>query len=286
MNQITENAYAKINLALDVLRKRPDGYHDVRMVMQTVRLHDKLSLRKTGNEGITLRTNLAYLPINENNLVYKAVQAFREVYRITEGVSVSLEKRIPVAAGLAGGSSDAAAALRAMNELFDIRAGLTELQSIGVRIGADVPYCLLGGTALSEGIGEQLTSLPAVPSCPCLIVKPDFALSTRYVYEHLNLSSATKHPDLDAMLMAIRTQNITQITANVGNLLENVSIDLHPQIAEIKQELLSFGALCSLMSGSGPSVFALFRHKAEAEHAYYHFKLGPYGRQTFLTYLK
>ncbi len=286
MNQITERAYAKINLALDVLGKRPDGYHDVRMVMQTVHLYDKLTICKSHEPGITLKTNLPFLPGNENNLVYRAIDLFCKTYGIDCGIRATLEKRIPIAAGMAGGSSDAAAAFRAMNELFRTKASLEELQALGVRLGADIPYCLMGGTALAEGIGEKLTALPAAPSCSCLIVKPNFHLSTKLVYENLTLDDPSAHPDIDAMLEAIRSNSYKQMTASIGNILETVSIRLHPEIEEIKQEMLALGADCSLMSGSGPSVFGLFEHRQVAERAYRKFRLGPYGKQSFLSYLR
>jgi 4-diphosphocytidyl-2-C-methyl-D-erythritol kinase len=285
MNRVVKYAPAKINLALDVLRRREDGYHEVRMIMQTVRLHDRLMLQRSRDHSISLRTNLNFLPVNENNLVYKAVSVFRNTYGIADGVSCTLDKRIPVAAGLAGGSSDAAAALHGMNELFHINAPLSELLALGVTIGADVPYCLTGGTALSEGIGERLTPLSKAPFCHCVIVKPQISLSTRFVYEHLTLDHQIMHPDIDSMLSAIEQGSLSKLSASVGNVLESVSVPLHPEIAEIKNEMLEFGALCSLMSGSGPSVFGLFLHRAEAEKAFYRFKSNALGRQTFLTCL-
>lgn len=286
MTPITERAYAKINLALDVLRKRPDGYHDVRMVMQTVHLYDKLTLSISREPGISLKTNLPFLPGNENNLVYRAIDLFRKTYGIDCGIRATLEKRIPIAAGMAGGSSDAAAAFRAMNTLFGIHASLEDLQALGVQLGADIPYCLMGGTALAEGIGEKLTPLSPAPSCSCLIVKPNFHLSTKLVYENLTLDDPAAHPDIDTMLQAIRTNNYKQMTSSIGNILETVSIRLHPEIEAIKQEMLVLGADCSLMSGSGPSVFGLFEHRQAAERAYRKFRLGPYGKQSFLSYLR
>lgn len=286
MNQIVERAYAKINLALDVIGKRPDGYHDVRMVMQTVHLYDKLTISKSREAGISLKTNLPFLPGNENNLVYRAIDLFCKTYNVDCGIRATLEKRIPIAAGLAGGSSDAAAAFRAMNTLFHTHASLEELQALGVKLGADIPYCLMGGTALAEGIGEQLTALPAAPSCSCLIVKPNFHLSTKLVYENLSLDDPTAHPAIDDMLQAVHSNNYKQMTASIGNILETVSIRLHPEIEDIKREMLELGADCSLMSGSGPSVFGLFEHRQVAERAYRKFRLGPYGKQTFLSYFR
>ncbi len=282
MESIQVKAYAKINLGLDVLRRRPDGYHEVRMVMQTIRLFDKLTVRTTHTPGITIRTNLSYLPCDENNLIYRAAALFLEETRQKAGVYITLEKHIPVAAGLAGGSSDAAATLTALNELYRTGLSLKHLQELGVRLGADVPYCLLQGAALSEGIGEILTPLPAPPAAHCLVVKPPVSVSTRYVYEHLTADTAP-HPDIDALLDALKAGSLPNLAAHLGNTLESVTIPLHPEIAAIKEELLQLGALGSLMSGSGPTVFGLFSDRQAAERAFYHFKVGEYGRQTYLT---
>lgn len=282
MDTITLNAYAKINLALDVIGKRPNGYHDVRMIMQTIKLYDKLTIKKTINPAITLTTNLPYLPINENNLVYAAAKRFKELLHIQEGLYFHLEKRIPVAAGLAGGSSDAAAALYGLNELFETKLTLKQLQEIGVTLGADIPYCLLRGTALSEGIGEVLTSLPNAPSCICLIVKPPVNVSTRFVYENLSLEYAS-HPKIDQMIDAIQKNNLSAVADNLGNILESVTLLHHPEIKQIKEQMISLGAIGSLMSGSGPTVFGLFNNQKIAEKAFYEFKISPYGKQTFLT---
>lgn len=282
MESIQVKAYAKINLGLDVLRKRPDGYHEVRMIMQTVRLFDKLTVKKTQTEGIAIKSSLSYLPCDESNLIYRAAALFFEETGEKAGIHVTLNKHIPVAAGMAGGSSDAAATLTALNELYRTGLSLAELQRLGVRIGADVPYCLLQGTALSEGIGEVLTPLPAPPAACLLIVKPPFSVSTRYVYENLAPDTAP-HPDIDALLNALKSGSLAGLAAHLGNTLESVTIPLHPEIAAIKQSLLDAGALGALMSGSGPTVFALFSDRQTAERAFYRFKIGEYGRQTYLT---
>lgn len=252
------------------------------MIMQTIRLFDKLTVKKTQTEGIAIKSNLSYLPCDENNLIYRAAALFFETTGEKSGIHVTLDKHIPVAAGMAGGSSDAAATLTALNELYRTGLSLTELQRLGVRLGADVPYCLLQGTALSEGIGEVLTPLPAPPSAYCLIVKPPFSVSTRYVYENLSLDTAP-HPDIDALLDALKSGSLTDLAAHLGNTLESVTIPLHPKIAAIKQQLLDAGALGALMSGSGPTVFALFSDRQTAERAFYQFKVSEYGRQTYLT---
>lgn len=283
MDFITLKAYAKINLALDVIGKRSNGYHDVRMIMQTIKLYDKVTINKTSGEDIHIKTNLHYLPTNENNIVYQAAKLFKEMYRINDGLHINLEKRIPVAAGMAGGSADAAATLTGLNLLFHQELPLQELMKLGVRLGADVPYCLLGGTALSEGIGEILTPLIPAPNFHCLIVKPPVSVSTKFVYDNLSLSKEQPHPDIDGMVTAIKTGNAEGITSRLGNLLETVTLKVHPEINEIKEEMLSLGAINSLMSGSGPTVFGLFTSAAAAEKAFYSFKVGSYGKQTFLT---
>lgn len=282
MESIQIKAYAKINLGLDVLRRRADGYHEVRMLMQTVRLFDKLTINMTQTTGITIRSNLSYLPCDENNLIYRAAALFFKETGKNCGIHITLDKHIPVAAGLAGGSSDAAATLTALNELCRTGLSLKELQAIGVRLGADVPYCLLQGAALSTGIGECLMPLPAPPPAYCLIVKPPVSVSTKYVYEHLNLDTAP-HPDIDALLTALQSGSLPDLCAHLGNTLESVTIPLHPEIAAIKDKMKQAGALGALMSGSGPSVFGLFSDRQAAERSFYHFKVGEYGKQTYLT---
>ena len=284
MQQIIVHANAKINLSLDVINRRADGYHNVRMVMQSLSLHDTLTILKTEQPGIQISAiNAERFPDvtwDENNLVYKAAKLWFETHPSTEGVHIIVDKQIPSAAGLAGGSSDAAATLKGLNVLFEQGASISELQALGVKLGADIPYCIMGGTALAEGIGEQLTALPDAPACSCLIVKPNFHLSTKLVYENLTLDDPSAHPDIDAMLEAIHTNNYKKMTSSIGNILETVSIRLHPEIDAIKKEMLELGADCSLMSGSGPSVFGLFEHRQVAERAYRKFRLGPYGKQT------
>lgn len=283
MDFITLKAYAKINLALDVIGKRANGYHDVRMIMQTVKLYDKVTIKPTTNPDIVIKTNLHYLPTNENNIVYAAAKLFKETYQISDGLYINLEKKIPVAAGMAGGSSDAAATLWGLNTLFETNIPMKELMELGLKLGADVPYCILRGTALSEGIGEILTPLPAAHNFHCLIVKPPVSVSTKYVYENLDLNKAENHPDVDGMVEAIKTNDILGITSRLGNILETVTLKVHPEIEDIKKTMLSYGALNSLMSGSGPTVFGLFDDLVAAEKAFYAFKVGPYGKQTYLT---
>ncbi|CCZ34007.1 4-diphosphocytidyl-2-C-methyl-D-erythritol kinase [Firmicutes bacterium CAG:646] len=276
-------AFAKINLGLDVIRRREDGYHDVRMIMQTIQMYDQLEMEKKSSKGIALMTNLSYIPVNENNLVYKAAKLLMEQYQIQEGVSIHLNKFIPVAAGMAGGSSDAAAALVGMNKLFRLGMSKEELMKVGVKIGADVPYCIMRGTALSEGIGEKLTALPSLPACYILIGKPGVSVSTKFVYTNLKLDEKTKHPDIDGMLDALQRQDLYGITDRMENVLESVTVPAYPVIQEIKDRMKAHGALNALMSGSGPTVFGIFDDKKKAEFACEKLKESGLTRQTFLT---
>lgn len=283
MNTIMLKAYAKINLGLDVLGKREDGYHEVRMIMQTIRLFDKLNMKKLNKDEIIIKTNLAYLPTNENNLVYRAIQMLKEEFNIKQGIYVELQKHIPVAAGLAGGSSDAAAALIGMNRLFQLKLTTADLMQRAVKLGADIPYCILGGTALSEGIGEVLTPLASMPSAYILIAKPPINVSTKYVYENLKLDEQTKHPDIDGIMESINTKDLSGVTSRLSNVLESVTIDRYPVIQEIKDTMIEFGAMNALMSGSGPTVFGIFDDLSLAKKAFYQLKIQGKAKQIYLT---
>lgn len=267
MDKIKLKALGKINLGLDVLGRRPNGYHDVRMVMQTVYLYDQILLEKTDKEGISLETNLFYLPVNENNLAYRAAKMLIDEFAIKEGVHISLEKHIPVAAGMAGGSSNAAAVLYGMNRLFHLGLTDQELMERGVKLGADVPYCIMRGTVLAEGIGEELTPLPAMPKCHVLLAKPPISVSTQKVYEKLDAQEVTKHPDIDGILLGLQTGDLKKITSSMGNVLENVTITEYPQIERIKDVMKEEGALNAMMSGSGPTVFGIYDDKVLARRA-------------------
>ena len=267
MDKIKLKALGKINLGLDVLGRRPNGYHDVRMVMQTVYLYDQILLEKTDKEGISLETNLFYLPVNENNLAYRAAKMLIDEFAIKEGVHISLEKHIPVAAGMAGGSSNAAAVLYGMNRLFQLGLTDQELMERGVKLGADVPYCIMRGTVLAEGIGEELTPLPAMPKCHVLLAKPPISVSTQKVYEKLDAQEVTKHPDIDGILLGLQTGDLKKITSSMGNVLENVTITEYPQIERIKDVMKEEGALNAMMSGSGPTVFGIYDDKMLARRA-------------------
>lgn len=284
MDSITVKAYAKINLGLDVLRKREDGYHDVSMIMQSLDLHDTITITPSTVKGTTITTNLSYLPINQDNLVYKAASLFMSTIGVEDGLQIALEKNIPVAAGLAGGSTDAAATLMGLNRLY--RAGLSKeaLMKLGIKLGADVPYCMLLGTALSEGIGEVLTPLPPMPTCSILLVKPDISVSTRYVYENLRLKDGIAHPDINAMMAALKVSDIYTLAKTMDNILQTVTIKDYPVISDIKEKMKELGALTSLMSGSGPTVFGIFQNRELAKKALTYFrKYQHYGKQVFLT---
>lgn len=285
MNTIKLKAYAKINLGLDVVKKREDGYHEVRMIMQTISLHDKLTIKVTDHPSIRMNTNLPYLPNDDNNIVYKAASLLKTEFGIKQGVYINLEKKIPVSAGLAGGSSDAAATLHGMNRLFHLNLSKEELMKFGLKLGADVPYCIMRGTALSEGIGEILTPLPPFPKCYVLIVKPPINVSTKYVYENLKIDDSILHPDIDGIIRYIKEENLLETVKLFGNVLETVTQRDYPIIKNIKDTMLEFGALTSLMSGSGPTVFGIFDDKKKVEKAFYDFKVSNIGRQVFLTEL-
>ena len=283
MDEIKLKALAKINLGLDVVRRREDGYHEVRMVMQTIHLYDQLLIQKSETPGIQIHSNLSFLPVNENNLVYKAGKLLMDEFDIHTGVSVELNKHIPVAAGMAGGSTDAAAMLYGMNQLFGLKLKRKDLMERGVQIGADVPYCIMRGTALAEGIGEKLSSLPPMVKCPVLIAKPAVSVSTKFVYQNLKLNEQTPHPDIDAVITDIRNSDLDNICADMGNVLETVTIPNYPVIAQIKEQMLKSGAKASMMSGSGPTVFGLFGDEETAQRARAEMKASGLAKQVYLT---
>jgi len=264
---VTLKALAKINLGLDVLGRRDNGYHDVRMVMQTIYLYDNVTMEKTEEAGIQLECNLFYLPVDETNIAYKAAKLLMDEFDIKEGVRIVLDKHIPVAAGLAGGSANAAAVLVGMNRLFSLGLSGQELMERGVSLGADVPYCVMRGTVLAEGIGEILTPLPPLPKCYVLIAKPGISVSTKTVYEKLDSQEITEHPDIDGILEGLDKQDIHKVAASMGNVLETVTIGDYPIIEEIKHVMKEEGALNAMMSGSGPTVFGMFDDKSKARQA-------------------
>lgn len=276
-------AFAKINLGLDVLGKREDGYHEVRMIMQTIRMYDQLDMRKSVEPGIHLTTNKKYIPVDENNLVWRAAKLMMDTCGIMEGVSIHLHKVIPVAAGMAGGSSDAAATLVGMNRLFHCGLSKEKLMELCVQIGADVPYCVLRGTALAEGIGEKLTVLPPMPDCWILIGKPGISVSTKYVYTTLDLNTDTVHPDIDGMKKALEDGNLYGITERMGNVLQDVTIPAYPEVERIKEQMKALGAVNAMMSGSGPTVFGIFDNEEKAQKACQKLRESGSCQQVFLT---
>ena len=285
MDRLRLRAQAKINLGLDVLRRREDGYHEVKMIMQTVGIYDQIELVKCKEPGIRVKTNLFYVPENENNLVYKAAKLLMDEFSIQEGVFIDLNKYIPVAAGMAGGSSDAASVLYGMNRMFRLGLSQKELMERGVKIGADVPYCIMRGTALAEGIGEKLTPLPPMPECKVLVAKPSISVSTKYVYEnlHANDLKPEQHPDVDAVMDGIRAGDLKKIADSMGNVLELVTEREYPVISEIKKFMKDHGALNAMMSGSGPTVFGLFDDNEAAKSAYYKLLGMNLAKQVYLT---
>ncbi len=267
MDQITRKAYAKINLGLDVIRRRPDGYHEVKMIMQTVGIYDILTFRKSGRQdgAVTLFLDKKELPCGKENLVYRAAELLTRTHGLRDGVEITLEKRIPIAAGMAGGSTDAAAVFHGMNELFGLSMSLQEMKDLGVGIGADVPYCIQGGTALSEGIGEILTALPSPPAAYLLIAKPDISVSTKFVYENLHADRLQSHPDIDGMVQALERGSLEGIVSRMENVLETVTVREYPVIQTLKDIMRREGALNALMSGSGPTVFGVYKTREAAE---------------------
>jgi len=267
MDRIELQAKAKINLSLDVLRKRPDNYHEVRMIMQTIKLSDTVILEKV-NEGIEVSCDSRWVPSGDTNIAYKAAKLVFDKYKTNSGVRISIIKRIPVAAGLAGGSSDAAAVLKGLNALFSLGATEEELMAIGRNVGADVPYCIKGGTALAEGIGEVLTDLKPLPGVNIVLVKPHIGVSTAWVYGNLDLSKPIDRPDTDAIINAVNNSWVDILAKSMKNVLETVTVSTHQIIQKIKDNLVEQGAAGSMMSGSGPTVFGIFLDRKSAEKAY------------------
>lgn len=268
MDSLDVRALAKINIGLDVLGTLPNGYHEVSMIMQTVNLFDKLHISKTHDGKITMETNLKYLPVNDDNLCIKAARLLKDEFNIKEGIHIELDKHIPVAAGMAGGSTDGAAVLYAVNKMFDLKLKSKDLMERGLTLGADVPYCIMRGTALAEGIGEKLKSIPPMVKCPVIIAKPAISVSTKTVYQKLDAQfDKVVHPDISKIISDIRRKDLPAICEHMGNVLEEVTIPMHPIIADIKANLLNNGAIGAMMSGSGPTVFAFFEDEATAKRA-------------------
>lgn len=265
-------AYAKINISLDIVGKREDGYHLLEMIMQSIDLYDELNIEKQ-NKDITIKCNKPYVPTDERNLAYKAAKLFMEKYKINSGVSININKNIPVCAGLAGGSTDGAAVLKAMNTIFDIHASDEELMELGLQLGADVPYCIKGGTALCRGIGEEVTKLNDFKDKILVLVKPPFGVSTKSVYQEFDLSKARSHPNTDVLIKAIEENDLRIVANNMKNLLENVTLRKHKILINIKEEMKNSGSIGTMMSGSGPTVFAFFDDMLKAQKCFEKMKL-------------
>lgn len=266
MDKLQLKAYGKINLGLDVIRKRPDGYHDLDMIMQMVDVYDDVIIEKKAGEEIVVKADAAVLSNGKDNLAYMAAKMLFDEFGIKSGVEITIHKRIPIAGGMAGGSSDCATTLIGINEMFNLGLSKQQLMERGVKLGADVPYCVLGGTAIARGIGEVLTSLPTPPQCHVIIAKPPISVSTAYVYGHIRPDKITKRPDIEQMTLAIKEQDLNKLSDLLYNVMEEVTVSEYPVIEKLKSIMLENGALNSIMSGSGPTVFGLFddREKAQA----------------------
>lgn len=283
MDRLELKAMGKINLGLDVLGKRENGYHDVRMVMQTVYFYDTVLLEKRSTKGIEVKTNLFFLPADKGNLAYQAAELLMEEFEITEGISILLNKRIPVSAGMAGGSADAAAVLFGINRMFGLGLSTEELKKRGVKLGADVPYCIMRGTVLAEGIGEILTPLPGCPGCYVLLAKPPVNVSTKLVYERLDSIKDYEHPDIDGIIKGLKKRDIRQAASCMGNVLELVTAKEYPVIEEIKKVIMAGGALNAMMSGSGPTVFGLYEDRGMAKKTADRIKELKLAKQVYVT---
>ena len=260
-------AYGKVNISLDVVGKREDGYHLLSMIMQNIDLYDEIEVEKQ-ECGIILESNKSYVPVDNRNLAYKAAEIFKERYDIVDGVKINIEKNIPVSAGLAGGSTDAAAVLKVMNKLFNVNATEEELMELGLKLGADIPYCIHGGTALCEGIGEIITPIKPFRDKIVVLVKPAFGVSTKEVYKNFNLEKVKQHPKTAEIINAIENDDLNFVASNMKNLLENVTLRKHKILIKIKEEMNACGAINSMMSGSGPTVFAFFDDMLKAQRCF------------------
>lgn len=283
MDRIELKALGKINLGLDVLGRRENGYHDVRMVMQTLYLYDNVTLIKKEEPGIEIESNLYFLPKDSGNIAWKAANLLMEEFNIPGGIKIILNKYIPVATGMAGGSSNAAAVLYGMNKMYKLGLSQQELMDRGVKLGADVPYCIMRGTVLAEGIGEILSPLPPMPKCQILIAKPPVSVSTKAIYEAIDSKEIEDHPDIDGIIEGLKEHDLDKIAVSMGNVLEKVTVDMHPEIAQIKECMLENGALGAMMSGSGPTVFGIFRSRRAAQEAYEKVKAQGIAKQVYVT---
>lgn len=283
MDKLQLKAYGKINLALDVLRKREDGYHDLDMIMQMVDVYDDIIIEKNNIKDIVVKTDKAVLSNGKDNLAYMAAKTLMDEFRISQGVIITINKRIPIAGGMAGGSSDCATTMIGINQMFNLGLDKKALMERGVKLGADVPYCILGGTAIARGIGEVLTPLKTPPQCHVIIAKPPVSVSTAFVYGHIRPNQIKKHPDVEKMVEAINNQDLKMLAGLLSNVMEEVTIPEYPIIQDIKEVMLENGALNSIMSGSGPTVFGLYDDKESAEKTVELLKEKQLTEQVYLT---
>jgi len=283
MREVRMKARAKINISLDVVRKREDGYHDLSMIMQTVDVFDKVNIKRIKKDEILLKTNLPFLPVDDKNLVVQVIKYMKSEFNIKEGVFVDLYKVIPIGAGLAGGSADAAVTIKGMNKLFNLKLSLKDMMEIGKNFGADIPYCINEGTALAEGIGEKITYLKDFPKCHIVICKPTFSISTGSIFRDLDISMIKEKPNTSLLIDSINNGDIHTIAKNLCNVLETVTIKKYPQIKDIKDEMINQGALGSLMSGSGSAVFGIFDNKDLAAKAAKQLKSNEIIKFVYLT---
>lgn len=266
MNKIEIKAYAKINPAIDIIKKRTDGYHEVQMIMQSVELHDKVILNKTERE-IIVKCDNPQVPEGEKNIAYRAAKIMFDKYNIQSGISIEIIKNIPISAGMAGGSSDAAAVIKGINQLFELKLHIDEQEKIALSIGADVPFCLMGGTVMAEGIGEKLTKISQLRPVDILIVKPKIDVSTKWVYENFKIENVQNRPNINEIINSIKEDNIEKFAKNMVNVLETVTAKKYPIIDYIKDIMMKNGAKGSIMSGSGSAVFGMFSDKENAKKA-------------------
>lgn len=266
--KIYEKAPAKINLLLDVMRKREDGFHEVEMIMTMVDLADRLTMEELSSDSIIISSQAGYIPLDEKNLAFQAARLIKDRYNVRKGVYIHLDKHIPVAAGLAGGSSDAAATLRGLNRLWELGISEDELCTLGAELGSDVPFCVTGGTALATGRGEKLERIANPPQCWVILAKPPINVSTADVYGKFRVSELKRHPSTPAMLEAIAGGSFGDVCENLGNVLESVTLNLHPEVLQLKEIMQRLGADGVLMSGSGPTVFGLVSKEAKVTRIY------------------
>ncbi|MDD3223454.1 MAG: 4-(cytidine 5'-diphospho)-2-C-methyl-D-erythritol kinase [Clostridium sp.] len=264
-------AYGKINISLDVVGKRDDGYHLLKMIMQSIDLYDEINLDKI-DSGIEITCNKQYVPTDERNIAYKAAKIFLEKYKIKGGVHIDINKNIPVAAGLAGGSTDAASVLRGLSKLYDVHVSPKKLMKMGLSIGADVPYCIIGQTAICEGIGEKIRKLKPFKNNILVLVKPKFGVSTKEVYKNFDITKVYKHPRTELLIEAMKKGDLEYVSCNMKNLLENVTLQKYPTLRNIKEKMINLGATGAMMSGSGPTIFAFFEDMQKAQNCFLNMK--------------